>query len=67
MEILGTKCPSMISTWAQVNPGCLLEVDGGIDPNTAPIVKENGATVLVSGSAYFKAADRDAFVRMIRA
>ena len=50
---------------AQVNPGCLLEVDGGIDPNTAPIVKENGATVLVSGSAYFKAADKADFVRTL--
>ena len=50
---------------AQVNPGCLLEVDGGIDPNTAPIVKENGATVLVSGSAYFKAADKADFVQTL--
>ena len=48
---------------AQVNPGCLLEVDGGIDPTTAPIVKENGATVLVSGSAYFKNPCKEAFVK----
>lgn len=48
---------------AQVNPGCLLEVDGGIDPTTAPIVKENGATVLVSGSAYFKTPCKEAFVK----
>lgn len=49
----------------QVNPGCLLEVDGGIDPTTAPIVKENGATVLVSGSAYFRSTDKAAFVRTL--
>ena len=48
---------------AQANPGCLLEVDGGIDPTTAPIVKENGATVLVSGSAYFKNPCKEAFVK----
>lgn len=48
---------------AQVNPGCLLEVDGGIDPTTAPIVKENGATILVSGSAYFKNPCKEAFVK----
>ena len=50
---------------AQVNPGCLLEVDGGIDPTTAPIVKENVATVLVSGSAYFKSPCKEAFVKVL--
>ena len=51
----------------EVNPGCILEVDGGVDANTQHVCKDNGAGALVSGSAYFKAADRDAFVRMIRA
>ena len=51
----------------EVNPGCLLSVDGGIDRNTAPICKANGAGVLVTGSAYFKAADRAAFVKSIQA
>ena len=51
----------------EVNPGCILEVDGGVDANTQQVCKYNGAGALVSGSAYFKAADRDAFVRMIRA
>lgn len=46
---------------ARVNPECLLEVDGGIDRDTAPIVKENGANVLVSGSAYFRSPDKAAF------
>lgn len=50
----------------EVNPGCILEVDGGVDANTQQVCKDNGAAALVSGSAYFKAADRDAFVRMIR-
>ncbi len=50
-----------------VNPDCLVEVDGGVDLNTAPICKEAGAQVLVSGSAYFKAADKPAFVREIQA
>ena len=50
----------------EVNPGCILEVDGGVDANTQQVCKDNGARALVSGSAYFKAADRDAFVRMIR-
>ena len=32
-----------------------IEVDGGIDPHTAPVVIEAGATVLVAGSAVFHA------------
>ena len=50
-----------------VNPDCLVEVDGGVDLKTAPVCKEAGAQVLVSGSAYFKAADKPAFVREIQA
>ena len=34
-----------------------LEVDGGIDPKTAPLVVEAGANVLVAGSAIFGAAE----------
>jgi ribulose-phosphate 3-epimerase len=49
-----------------INPDCLVEVDGGVDANTHTICKENGADVLVAGSAYFKAADRAAFVKLIQ-
>ena len=48
-----------------VNPECLLEIDGGVDANTHTVCKENGADVLVAGSAYFKAADKPAFVASI--
>ena len=48
------------------NPGCELEVDGGINVVTAKICRENGANVLVAGSAYFKAADPAAFVRDVK-
>ena len=37
----------------QIKPGCDLEVDGGIDAMTAPLVVDAGATVLVAGSAIF--------------
>ena len=50
-----------------VNPDCLIEVDGGVDLKTAPICKDAGAQVLVSGSAYFKAEDKADFVRQIQA
>lgn len=40
-----------------VNPTCEIEVDGGIDAETAPRVVSAGARVLVAGSAVFGAKD----------
>ena len=40
-----------------IRPGCDLEVDGGIDATTAPLVVSAGANVLVAGSAIFGASD----------
>ena len=51
----------------EVNPNCHLEVDGGVDAVTAEICKENGANVLVAGSAFYGAADRAAFCKAIEA
>ena len=51
----------------EVNPACHLEVDGGVDLVTGEVCKENGADVLVAGSAYFKATDKPAFVQKIEA
>ena len=48
------------------NPGCELEVDGGITPATAALAKAAGANVLVSGSAVFGAVDRAAAIAAIR-
>ena len=45
---------------------CQLEVDGGIDPDTAPLAIEAGATVLVAGSAVFGKADRAAAIQALR-
>jgi ribulose-phosphate 3-epimerase len=49
-----------------INPDCLIEVDGGVDANTHSICKENGAEVLVAGSAYFGNADRAGFVKLVQ-
>ena len=51
----------------EVNPSCHLEVDGGVDLTTGEICKENGADVLVAGSAFFGSKDRPAFVKSIEA
>ena len=45
---------------------CELEVDGGIDVHTAPLVKEAGANVLVAGSAVFRQTDRAYAIQAIR-
>ena len=45
----------------------LIEVDGGIDPVTAPLVTAAGANMLVAGSAVFKHEDRAAAIAAIRA
>src|SRR6516225_1342596 len=37
----------------QIKPGCELELDGGIDPTTAPLGVGAGANVLVAGSSIF--------------
>ena len=44
-----------------------IEVDGGIDGTTAPLVKGSGANVLVSGSYLFKAKDIDAAIASLLA
>lgn len=60
------KLRALKALLARENPGCLLEVDGGVDETTCVLCKENGADVLVAGSAYFKAADRKGFVQAIQ-
>lgn len=45
---------------------CQIEVDGGVDPDTAVLAREAGATVLVAGSAVFGKADRAAAIQALR-
>ena len=47
-------------------PSCELEVDGGVNLETAKICVEAGANVLVAGSALFKAPDTASFIRAIK-
>lgn len=67
MEDMMGKLRYLRSRLDVCNPGCLLEVDGGVDASTAPICKAAGANVLVSGSAFFKAADKAEFVTRLSA
>lgn len=65
-EDMMPKLRALRSRLDEVNPGCVLSVDGGIDSHTAPICKASGAGVLVTGSAYFKASDRAGYVRELQ-
>jgi ribulose-phosphate 3-epimerase len=47
-------------------PGPVIEVDGGIDPETAPAVVAAGATVLVAGSAVFSGGSIKDNLRALR-
>jgi len=49
-----------------VGPETRIEVDGGIDPQTAPIVVSYGADTLVAGNAIFSKSDRIAAINAIR-
>ena len=45
--------PNKIRRLRDVAPDVEIEVDGGIDPETVPLVVAAGATVLVAGSAVY--------------
>ena len=51
----------------RVNPACELEVDGGINVKTAPLVAAAGANVLVAGSAVYGAQDVPGAIAALRA
>ncbi|MGZ0655113.1 ribulose-phosphate 3-epimerase [Coraliomargarita sp. W4R53] len=44
-----------------------LEIDGGVDLNTAPLCSQNGADTLVAGTAFFKADDQKVFIESVTA
>lgn len=44
-----------------------IEIDGGVTPETAPLVVAAGANVLVAGSAVFKGGTKDAYAKNIAA
>jgi len=49
-----------------VGPDIRVEVDGGIDPDTTPIVVSYGADTLVAGNAIFSKSDRVQAINAIR-
>ena len=65
MADLMPKVKELRSMLDEVNPDCHLEVDGGVDLVTCVTCKENGADVLVAGSAFFGSSDWASFTEQI--
>ena len=51
---------------SQTQSSCLIEVDGGINLETAPVVAKAGAHILVAGAAVFAQPDPQQAVKNIR-
>lgn len=49
----------------RIGHNCLIQVDGGVNPQTAQVLKE--ADVLVAGNAVFKASDYAEAIRQLKA
>ena len=48
------------------NPACLIEIDGGINPETAKLCREAGADILVAGNSVFTAPDPAAMIQKLK-
>ena len=59
------ESPGKVERLNELAGDAAIEVDGGIDPSTAPSVAEAGASLFVAGSAVFGAADPAAAYRAI--
>lgn len=60
------KIRDLVALLNEVDAHPLIQVDGGISPKTAPLVKAAGADVLVAGNAVFKAADRAQVIQELK-
>jgi len=66
-ELIPEAAKKVIKVREMVGPEIRVEVDGGIDPETTPIVVGYGADTLVAGNAIFGQSDRAAAIEAIRA
>lgn len=65
MEDMMTKVCCLKEKLKTLNHECYIQVDGGVDLDTTDICKKSGATVLVAGTSFFKAENKEEFVRML--
>lgn len=60
------KCRKIKAVLEEKNPECLLEIDGGINAETAVSATAAGCDVLVAGSSVFSSPDRAAAMALLR-
>jgi ribulose-phosphate 3-epimerase len=65
-EFMDDAARKVIAVREIVGSNIRIEVDGGIDPQTTPIVVSYGADTLVAGNAIFGQPDRIAAIQAIR-
>jgi ribulose-phosphate 3-epimerase len=65
-EFMPEAAEKVVTVREMVGPDIRVEVDGGIDPETTPLVVANGADTLVAGNAIFGRPDRVAAIEAIR-
>lgn len=65
-EFMDEAARKVVAVREIVGPDVRVEVDGGIDPETAPVVVSYGADTLVAGNAIFGEPDRIAAINAIR-
>lgn len=64
-DVLG-KCKEIRGILDESNPSCLLEIDGGINSETAKLAAASGCDVLVAGSSVFGKADRTEAIESLK-
>ena len=65
-EFMPEAAKKIIKVREIVGPDIRVEVDGGIDPQTTPLVVSYGADTIVAGNAIFSKPDRIAAINAIR-
>jgi len=60
------KVKKLVSIREKEGYGYLVSVDGGVNLNSAPLVREAGADVLVTGEAFFRAPDKAAMTALLK-
>ncbi len=65
-EFIPDAAEKIVQVRKIVGPDIRIEVDGGIDPRTTPMVVSYGADTLVAGNAIFGQSDRIAAINGIR-
>lgn len=60
------KIRSLAAIRKELNLNFLIAADGGINIQTSPKVRNAGTDVLIAGSAFFSAADKKQFVKVLK-